>query len=267
MAFKLGNHYIDEILYGVAQDDDDNLKYALDQLSGASIEISAESSDIVDKKGNIIRTSYRTKTGTLTATNALLHPAALNAQSGKEITYASSSAAIQMPKIYVVEAGKAIQVPDLKTGTLRVIGLYGNGANAPALNAADSAALVTGTGSNAVFTAPAAGADLPIQYLIKYERDVVSGAVLSNTTKDLPGLVKLTLFCSYGDPCNNDLKPCYVVIPRFAADPSMTISLDAETQEVDFSGNLNVDYCAGTQSLYYIYYPEEDLVVSGVAAA
>jgi len=267
MAFKLGNHYIDEILYGVAQDDNDNLKYALDQLSGASIEISAESSDIVDKKGNVIRTSYRTKTGTFTATNALLHPAALNAQSGKEITYASASAAIQMPKIYIVEAGKAIQIPDLKTGTLRVIGLYGNGANAPALSAADSAALVTGTGSNAIFTAPEAGADQPIQYLVKYERDVVSGAMLSNTTKDLPGLVKLTLFCAYGDPCNNDLKPCYVVIPRFAADPSMTISLDAETQEVDFSGNLNVDYCAGTQSLYYIYYPEEDLVISGVAAA
>lgn len=210
-------------------------------MSGASIEISADSSDIVDKKGNVIRTSYRTKTGTFTATNALLHPAALNAQSGKEITYASASVPIQMPKIYVVEAGKAIQIPDLKTGTLRVIGLYGNGANAPALSAADSAALVTGTGSNAIFTAPAAGEDQPIQYLVKYERDAVSGAMLSNTTKDLPGLVKLTLFCAYGDPCNNDLKPCYVVIPRFAADPSMTISLDAETQEVDFSGNLNVD--------------------------
>ena len=267
MAFKLGNHYIDEILYGVAQDDNDDIKYALDQLSGANIEISADSSDVTDKKGNIIRTTYRTKTGTFTATNALLHPAALNAQSGKEITYATSAAAIQMPKIYVVEAGHAIQVPDLKSGTLRVIGLYGNGANAPALDATASAALVTGTGSNAVFTAPAAGTDQPIQYLIRYERDVVSGAMLTNTTKDLPALVKLTLFCSYGDPCNNDLKPCYVVIPRFAADPSMTISLDAETQEVDFSGNLNVDYCAGTQALYYIYYPEEDLVVSGVAAA
>lgn len=172
-----------------------------------------------------------------------------------------------MPKIYVVEAGAAIQVPDLKTGTLHVIGLYGNGANAVPMTAQESAACVTGTGSNAVFTAPASGTDLPIQYLIRYERDVVSGAMLTNTTKDLPGLVKLTLFCSYGDPCSNDLKPCYVVIPRFAADPSMTISLDAETQEVDFSGNLNVDYCAGTQALYYIYYPEEDLVISGTAAA
>lgn len=41
----------------------------------------------------------------------------------------------------------------------------------------------------------------------------------------------------------------------------------AETQEIDFSGNLNVDYCAGTSSLYYIYYPDEDLVVSGTSVA
>ena len=38
-------------------------------------------------------------------------------------------------------------------------------------------------------------------------------------------------------------------------------------QEIDFSGNLNVDYCAGTSSLYYIYYPDEDLVVTGTTIA
>lgn len=70
MAFKLGNHYIDEILYGVAEKtrkidgvDVSNIEYSLDQLSSASIEISAESTDITDKKGNIIRTTYRAKTG------------------------------------------------------------------------------------------------------------------------------------------------------------------------------------------------------------
>lgn len=62
MAFTLGNHYIDEILYGVGEVDGE-LSYVLDQLTDASIEISADSTDITDKKGNIIRTTYRTKTG------------------------------------------------------------------------------------------------------------------------------------------------------------------------------------------------------------
>lgn len=43
-------HYIDEILYGVGEVDGE-LSYVLDQLSDASIEISADSTDITDKKG------------------------------------------------------------------------------------------------------------------------------------------------------------------------------------------------------------------------
>ena len=254
MAFTLGNHYIDEILYGVAErekDDETELLYSLDQLSSASIEISADSTDITDKKGNIIRTTYRTKTGTFTATNALLHPAVMNASSGEDIVYASQANAITMPKIYVVKAGQEIPIPDYDSGngTIQVIGLYGNGANEKAMTRDNAQACVSGSGSATKFTAPNINGG-PIEYLIKYDRSVTEGAMLTNNTKSLPGIVKLTLFCAMGDPCNNDLRPCYVVIPRFSADPSMTISLDAETTEVDFSGNLNVDYCSGTQALY-----------------
>lgn len=266
MGFKLGNHYIDEILYGVGQNSRDELIFSLDQLNSASISVDAEEQTITDKKGNEVRTSYRNKTGEFTSTSALLHPAVLNVQSGSDITYATSSAPIVMPKIYIVEAGRSISVPDLKTGTLRVIGIFGNGANDIGMDATASAALVQGTGSNAIFTAPAAGDGLPTSYLVKYERDVVSGAMLTNSTKDFPGQLKLTLFCSYGDPCENDLRPCYVVIPRFAPNPTMEISLDADSQEIDFNGRMNIDYCAGSQALYYIYYPEEELVVSGVVA-
>ena len=59
MAFKLGNFSVDEVLFGTAQDFDGNMLYVLDQLSSASIEISAESTDITDKKGNIITGVYQ----------------------------------------------------------------------------------------------------------------------------------------------------------------------------------------------------------------
>lgn len=191
----------------------------------------------------------------------------MNAQSGKQITYATSAAAIKMPKILVVEAGSRTRVPDYNSelAEIQVIGLYGNSANATPLSASDAAACVKGSGDAAYFEAPAAAEGSPIQYLVKYNRNVTEGAMLTNDTKSLPSLSKLTLFCAMGDPCKNDLRPCYVVIPRFSADPSMTLSLDAEETTIDFSGNLNVDYCAGTQALYYIYYPEEKLVVTGEA--
>ena len=170
-----------------------------------------------------------------------------------------------MPKILVAPAGAEVTIGEFTDGSVRVIGLFGNGANDVAMTPEAAAALISGSGSATKITLPAAGDGLPIQYLVKFERSVTSGAMLQNTTSVSSDLVKLTLFCAMGDPCSDGLRPCYVVIPRFAADPSMTISLDAETQEVDFSGNLNVDYCAGTSSLYYIYYPDENLVVTGTS--
>lgn len=146
-----------------------------------------------------------------------------------------------MPKIVVAAAGSEVTIGEYTAASLRVIGLFGNGANDVAMTAEAAAALVSGTGASTKITLPAAGTDLPIQYLVKFERSVTSGAMLQNTTAVSSDLVKLTLFCAMGDPCQDTLRPCYVVIPRFAADPSMTISLDAETQEIDFSGNLNVD--------------------------
>lgn len=158
-----------------------------------------------------------------------------------------------MPKIFVVPAGEEVTIGQYVAGSVKVIGLFGNGANDKAMTANEVAACLSGTDGNTKFTAPDKADGAPIQYLVKFERDVYSGAMLQNTTAVSSDLVKLTLFCAMGDPCSDGLRPCYVVIPRFAADPSMTISLDAETQEIDFTGNLNVDYCAGTSSLYYIY--------------
>lgn len=262
MAFVLGNFSIDEILYGTAQNSKDELLYTLDQLSSASVEISAESTDITDKKGNVVRTVYTSKTGTFNATNAFLHPQIMNAASGSAIEEASADAKIQMPKIEIVEAGNKLDVKNTKEGTIHVIGIYGNGANSKPMTSEEIAAAITDN----VLTVPAAGEGQPIQYLVKYEREVESGIKLTNEANAFPSLVKLTLFCSYVDPCSDDLKPLYLVLPRFMADPSVTISLDRENQEMDFNGALNVDFCSVGKALYYIYIPEEDIVIPAVAA-
>ncbi len=261
MAFKLGDHNIDEILFGVAQSSEDELLYTLDQLSQASIEIAAESTEFTDKNGNIVRTTYNSKTGTFNATNAFLHPAIMNASSGSEISEASVSKAIEMPKITIVPAGGTLDVSDAKEGTIKVVGIFGNGANDTPLSAASIAAKI----ENNVFTAPAKAAGSPVNYLVKYDRDVTEGIAIVETADKFPDVTKLTLYCSYVDPCSDSLMPCYVVLPRFMADPNKTISLSRETQEMDFNGNLNVDYCSGDKVLYYIYYPGTETVETGTS--
>lgn len=268
MSFRLGNFNIDEILYGVAENFSDEIQYYLDQLSTASIEISAESTDITDKKGNVVRTQYKSKSGTFTATNAWLHPAIMNAASGSEIQVASASAPIEMPKMEVVPAGGSITINAIE-GTVKVIGMFGNGANGKVLTQSVSANYESGTFglSSNKLTVPAAAADAPIQYLVKYQRSAESGIKLVNTADKFPNTVRLTLFCSYVDPCSDELKPCYVYIPSFMADPSVTISLDSENQEMDYNGILQMDYCSTEKNLYFIYFPGDENVATGTVAA
>lgn len=264
MAFRLGNHSIDEILYGVAQDFSDNLLYALDQLSSASIEISAESNEITDKMGNVVRVSYRSKSGTLNATNAFLHPAIMSAAAGSDIEVASATNKIQMPRIVSISAGETIDASDAITGTIHVMGMYGNGANGVELTQSTSAVVdQTYKLEDGKLTVPAAGDDAPTYYIVRYEREVSSGMKIANTSDKFPNTVRLTLFCSYVDPCSDTLKSCYVYLPSFMADPSITINLDSENQEMDYSGTLQTDYCGkgGQKLLYVIYYPDEDVTV------
>lgn len=258
--FRLGNFVIDEVLYLVNETLDGKLIFTADELSSAQIEISAESTDITDKKGNVVRTKYRAKTGTFTATSAMLHPALLNASSGSELQNASASNVIAMPRIAVVEAGKSVDVSDAEAGTIKVIGLFGSGANGDPMSDADIAAQISG----GVFTAPAqVTAEDPIQYLVKYYRNVESGIMIVNDAEKFPEATKTTLSCSYLDPCG-DLKACYVVMPRTVFDPSQTIAFDAENQTLDITAQLNVEYCSTSgKILYYIYFPEVDAVVPG----
>lgn len=263
MAFKLGNYFIDEVLYIVGQDQNDNMLYALDQTSNASIEIDAESTDITDKNGNVVKTRYTAKTGTVNITEAFMHPAAMNQASGSDILVASSANKITMPKIVIVDAGQTASVTGAKTGTIKVIGIYGNGANKVLTDTEVTAAISENT-----FTAPAnADGTNPSQYLVRFDRDVESGIALVNDANTFPKAHKQTWFCAYGDPCDDDLKPCYVLLPHVVADPSVTLNFDREDQEFDFNGTLNVDYCNGsTKALYWIYFPDEDLVKSGVTS-
>lgn len=281
MAFILGNHTIDEILQAVATDfDDSTVYYTVDQLSNATITITSDPREITDKNGNIVRRIYKSKNGEFASTNAFLHPALMNAGSGSTIETASATSAIAMPKIQLVPAGGSINVTGAAEGSIKVVGIYGNGANALAMTKATSGTATfnpeTGAGTYTITTTegvdtlavpavPANSTGYPVNYMVMYTRSVTSGIKLTNTADKFPSSVKLTLYVSYVDLCTESLRPAYVVIPNFMADPSVTINLSSENQEQDFNGTLQVDYCKGDKALYYIYYPDEDIVETVVS--
>ncbi len=65
MAFKLGDLLVDRIVLGVAENSQGQLLYTLTNLQEATIDITADSTDVVDGTGAVIKTFYRGKTGSI----------------------------------------------------------------------------------------------------------------------------------------------------------------------------------------------------------
>ena len=179
---KLGSHAIDEIILAVSENFDNDIKYVVDQLSSASIEISSDGTDITDKNGNVIRTVYANKQGTFNSTSALLHPAVMNAGSGSTIVNGEIEGT---PFITVVSAGAKVDVSNADEGTIKVIGLFGNGANEVPMTDEEIEAAIEGD----EITVPAT-AD---KYLVKYTR-TAEGMRLANLATEFAGTEHLTLY-------------------------------------------------------------------------
>lgn len=257
MAFKLDDIIIDRIQYGYAENGKGELQYALTQLSEGTIEVTAESTDAVDKDGTLIKRFYRAKSGTFTAQNAMINLNILAAASGTDKKVATEDNTITMPKIEIVKAGGTITLEDLVEGSVHVNALGTNGASGDAYEeGSDASDTEFGLNSNGVLTPPTAK-DVT-QYIVKYDRKVESGVAIENRSDKFPSTVKLTLKALCVDPCSIDtLRACYIVFPSFQVSPEVSVSLQTDTT-LEYTGDLQVDYCSEDKVLYYIYMAEED---------
>ena len=276
MAFALGDIIVDRIQYGWAEKFDGTPLYVLTQLSDANIEITAESKDSVDKDGTLIKRFWQGKTGTFTATNAMINLNMLEAASGIDAAVVSdgvirergkenlsateiTAGKIIMPKIVTGQAGANMTLTGYIADTVHVCVLNNNGSMGDAIEVAATADAthfsITSGGALVLPTATEGG---PSRYIIKYDRYVENGAVVKNNADKFPATVKFTLKVLAVDPCSADtLKAAYVVMESFQPSPEVSIGLTTDTT-LDFSGDLQVNYCSPDKELYSIYWADDD---------
>ena len=258
MAFKLGDLIIDRISMGYAEKFDGTPLYVLTQLSEASIEISAESRDAVDKDGTLIKRFWNAKTGEFTATNAMLNLNVMVAQSGNDANIATEDNVIVMPKIITVKSGTTVDLEGFVNGNRITCNALGtNGAMGKAYTQG-TAASATEFGMNGTkFTPPTDTAEA--QYVVKYDRQVTEGVDILNSADKFPATVRLTLKGLCVDPCEADvLRAVYIVLPSFQPSPETTVALSSDNPQLDFNGSLQVDYCSTDKALYHVYYATAD---------
>ena len=257
--FKLGDRIYKEILYFYTEDlTSENPLYVLTQLSEANVEITAEATEVKDKNGNLVKKIYKSKSGTFSATNAFVNTNIINAASGGTPIFASSGNEIEMPKMFhIKKTTDKIQLTKAVQDSVKVIQYFGDGSFGKVYTQgetadADKFAVTTG-GELSLPTDSEAD-----MFFIKYMRKVDAGAIVTNTADSFPSSVKAIMKATYYSPCEkNKLKADYFEFPSFQVYPEVSFPVNADSATMDFSGDLEIDYCGTDKVLYRIYSADE----------
>lgn len=247
MAFKLDDMLIDRIIMATAEDFQGNVLYTLTQLQNASINITAESNDVTDRDGTVIKRFWRGKTGEFTAENALINLNIIAAESGpvgEAKTFATNAAPLTVPGLKVVKSSEAASVVLTNaSGTPKVYGLFTNGTLGDEFQTGGSASATAFAYDDTSKTLTIPLSNDYTQYLIRYDRTATDKAVvIRNKADKFPGTVRLILKVLYVDPCSADTVRCaYIELPSFQVSPEAEITIGSDSQTINYSGQLQVD--------------------------
>lgn len=259
MAFRLGDKIYKEILYGYAEDlSSGDPLYVLTQLSEGNVEITAESTDVTDKNGNLVKKIWKSKAGTFSATNAFVNTNIIAASAGSTPIFASAGSKVTMPKMLHVKKGAEVTLKDYVTGSVKVAQYFGDGSlgkiyELDTTESADKFAIESSSGKLTLPTDP--DADM---FFIKYLRESETGVKIQNKADEFPSSVKFIIKATYYNPCKkNELKADYIEFPSFQVSPETTFPINADSATMDFSGDLEIDYCGSDKVLYNTYDADE----------
>lgn len=269
MAFKLGDVIVDRLQFGYGAKSNGSPLYALTQLTEATIDITADSTDINDKDGNLVYRKYTGKKGEVNAVNAFLNLAVVEVLSAADAEIATSDNAIVMPMIKLVNAGETLDVTDYVEGSVVVnaISLKGSmgkeefklGASASATEFAIKHTDADG-GKDAYDTLTPPTAEGEVQYIVKFKKKVKSGAKITASASKFPKSHELFFKALVVDKCEQDtFRAAIIHIPSFMPSPEFSIALQGgDSQTMDFKGSMMVNACSTNQELFSIYYIDEE---------
>ena len=268
MAFKLGDVIVDRLQFGYGAKSNGTALYALTQLKEASVNITADSTDITDKDGNLVYRKYSGKKGEVNSQNAFMNLAVVETLSATDAEIATADKGIVMPMIDVVKAGKTLDITNFVDGTV-VVNALKNGAMGDEYTLGSAASETefaiekvdadegAGIPASATLTPPTAEGE--IEYIVKYNKTVYSGAKIVNSSDNLPTAHELYFKALVVDPCDKEnLRAAILYIPSFIPSPEITIALQGgDSQTMDFNGAMMADTCSENKELFVLYFIDE----------
>ena len=261
MAFKLGDVIVDRLQFGYGARSTGTPLYVLTQLTQATIDITADSTDITDKDGNLVYRKYSGKKGEVNAQNAFMNLAIIEALSAADAEIATAEHGIVMPMIATVDAGKTLDITNYVEGTVFVsaLSLKGSMGTEYKLGSAASATefAITTADDVATLTPPTDAEE--VQYIVKYSKTVYNGAKITNSGDKFPTAHELFFKALVVDPCDKEsLRAAIVHIPSFMPSPEFSLALQGgDSQTMDYNGAMMLDTCSTNKELFSIYFIDE----------
>lgn len=269
MAFKLGDVIIDRLQFGYGARKNGTPLYALTQLNSASIDVTADSTDITDKDGNLVYRKYTGKKAEVNATNAFVNLAVIETLSAANAEIATAENAIKMPIIHTVAAGSSLDITGYVEGTVVVSAIYNGAIDARKEYKIGSTASETEFAINhtdAAESIPESDILIPptdsteVEYLVKYTKLVKSGAKITNSADKFPKAHELFFKALAVDPCDKEVFRAVVIhIPEFIPSPEFSLALQGgDSQTMDYKGAILANTCSTNKVLFDVYFVDEE---------
>lgn len=267
--FKLGDVIVDRLQFGYGAKSNGTPLYALTQLKEATIDITADSTDITDKDGNLVYRKYTGKKGEVNAKNAFLNLAVAETLSATEAAIATSENKIVMPMIQIVKAGDTLDITGYVENSVVVNSLSPKGSMGREEYKLGTQAKETefqikhtdesgGVAAKDELIPPTAEGET--QYIVKYKKNVENGAKITNSGNKFPKSHELFFKALVVDKCDTEtLKAAIIHIPSFMPSPEFSLALQGgDSQEMDYKGAMMLNACSVDQELFSIYYIDEE---------
>ena len=98
-----------------------------------------------------------------------------------------------------------------------------------------------------------------VEYLVKYNKTVTSGAKITITADKNPKAHELFFKALAVDPCDKEnYKPLIIHIPEFIPSPELSLAIQGgDSQTLDYNGAILADICSTAKTLVEIYFIDE----------
>lgn len=256
-AFNIENLIINRIVRGTLFDrSTGEVIVSVDQLSEASLECGGEQVFATDALGQNIAAFDRSKSATLTASNAILNFGLMAAQLGSDKVVATADSKIVSPAFELIDVTDATKVTLSATpveGSLKYIYSTHDDKSKNAQYALAAAASETEFALNGQeITLPTDAFQVGDMVAVWYEKEITQGIEIIDSTQKFAKGGKFVLEVLVCDVCDQNKEfYAYVIFGNAKFDNNSTIEFSNEATQ-QFTINAMQDYCSKNNELFKI---------------